>query len=267
MNEKTFLQLKSGKLRELLIQAINKAGSERVLAKLIKISKSHVHALKQERRHLSNIYASRLLYFLELPADALKDNIITYLPTNWGMINGGRKVVQLKKMRGTFEKEMRTLKKLSSARMKLWHKHMREESPREYYTWQYKRFKKIDGGYKLKTYNGIFVRNKLEKEIADFLSSCQFIFEYEPYLNVDGKCYFPDFRVGNCIIEATEWKHPTKEKLCSLQIKLMKYKQAGFRVCFFIPLKYRNFYKELGNFVTSDLEQLKNFLSLHSSDA
>lgn len=265
--EKTFLKFRKGKQKELLEQAITKAGSERKLAKLVGIPKGYIYNLKFEKRNLSNFYAKNLFKFLGIPRSKIEKDILEILPANWGKIKGGVKLIKIKKEKGIFEKDIEKLRKLSSIRMKKWHKKMKKEEPRTYYIWQYERFKKIGGGYKIKTEKGIFVRNKFEKSVADFLYSLKLNFQYEPYLNVKGKAYFPDFVVGEHIIEATEWKHPSKMKLAGLKKKLEDYEELGYRTCLFIPSKYRNFYKDLEGSVISDWSELQSFLCLRSLDA
>ena len=137
---------------------------------------------------------------------------------------------------------------------------MRENEPEKYYKWQYERFKKIGRGYSFTLQNGIKVRNKLEKEVGDFLIKICTNIKYESYLNIKGKAYFPDFIYKKKIIEATEWKHPTAEKMNRLKEKIKRYKGEGYEVCFFIPSKYRKFYKEIKGSIISDLTKLHEFM-------
>ena len=145
--------------------------------------------------------------------------------------------------------------------MKQWHKEMRERFPEEYYVWQYERFKKVGRGDSNKLENKILVRNKLEKKMRDFLILNGFKFEYEPYINVSGKAYFPDFKIGNKIIEATEWKHPDKDKIMKLNKKIKDYRKQGFEVVLYIPEIFRKFYKEIECSIISELAPLKAFLN------
>ena len=264
---KTFLKFKKGKQRALVLAAIIKAGSESKLSKLLQIHKARINDFKFEKRNLSSIYTHRLLLFLGLKKEDIQSDILVELSPNWGKIKGGKSVVKLKKEKGTFHDEMQMLKKLSSLRMKKWHEEMKRKNPKQYHIWQYERFKKIGGGYKVKTANGLFVRNGLERELANFLSSLNLQFQYEPYLKINNKVYFPDFMINNCVIEATEWRHPSQDKITALKTKIHNYQDAGYSACVFVPPKYRNFYKEVENWLISTHAQLTDFLSLHSSDA
>lgn len=251
--------------KKLVSQAIRNAGSERKLALFCGIPKSSLYALKFEKRNLSNINLQKLLPFINLTKKDVEKDIQQKLPYIWGRIKGGRTLIRLKKLNGTFFDTIKKLKKVNSKRMKLWHKYMKKNDPQAYYTSQYERFKKI-GKYSSLTKSGFKVRNRLEKSVADFLFSLAINFEYEPYLLLNGHAYFPDFKIGNIIIEATEWKNPTKQKLSRLKKKHDDYLTAGYQVCFFIPSKYRKFYKEVDNSIVSTLSELKEFLSPHSLD-
>ena len=198
--------------------------------------------------------------FLHIPAKQYNQYIIEELPENWGKIKGGVNCIAKKRRDGTFQETVERLRKVSSKRMKQWHKDMKEKSPREYHIWQYERFKKIRGGYAHSLINSTKVRNLLEKRIGDFLLINGFKFEYEPYININGKVYFPDFKLGNKIIEVTEWKHPDKSKIQLLKRKIKDYRKNGFEVVFFIPGSVRKFYKAIQGSFVSALPELKSFL-------
>lgn len=166
-------------------------------------------------------------------------------------------MVLLKKARNTFERDMNKLKVINSIKMKEWHKKMKSENPEFYYKLQYKRFKKIGKHPLLTTKNNLQVRNCFEKQIADFLYDNGLKFRYEPYININRKAYFPDFLVEDTIIEVTAWKHPDAFRLSYLKKKIEDYQASNYKVIFFIPKKYRNFYKEIDRFIISDLEILK----------
>ena len=254
------LKLRQGKQNEIITKAIVKAGSERKLCKVINIPYGSLHRYKTE---ISNIPKDRLimiLEFLNCDISEHEENILRELPNNWGQVKGGINCVKKKKAKGTFKEEMNKLKLLSSKRMKKWHRYMKENSPKEYYTKQYERFKKINGGYPCKLSNSVLVRNKLEKEVGDFLILNNFDFEYEPYTNINGKAYFPDFKVKNVMIEVTEWKNPYNDRLLKLKNKIKDYEKNVFNSIFFIPGKVRKFYKEIEDFIISELEELKTVL-------
>jgi len=89
---------------------------------------------------------------------------------------------------------------------------------------------------------------------------CKVRFEYEPFVSINDKAYFPDFKIDNKLIEVTAWKHPNAEKLDRLTKKLTCYTKQGYDVCLFIPPEFVQYYKILDNFIISDLENLKSFV-------
>jgi hypothetical protein len=256
---KMYLQFKKGKQKSLMHKALKKAGSERNLEKYSGIPKSSIYYLKFEKRNLSISYALKLCDFLSLKLKDLHYDSI--LNSNWGQIKGGKELIKKKRKDGTFQETIERLKISSSKRMKLWHSKMMNDNHKKYYDIQHERFRKVSGGYPLKLKNGIKVRNKLEKEVGDFLISELDSFQYEPCFNVGGKAYFPDFLFGKIIIEVTEWMHPSEEKINNLKRKIKDYKRKGYRTCFFIPLKHRKFYKEIDDFIISDFLKLRKFIN------
>lgn len=255
-----FVKFKKNKLRSIINIAIKKAGSERKLCKIVGFSKIALYYYKNE---LYNIPKDRLLKILNVINSSFEfhsSHIMEILPENWGQIKGGINCVKKKKSEGTFDFHILKLKKISSKRMKEWHRHMKVNFPKEYYIWQYERFKKVSRGYSCKLANGIFVRNNLEKEVGDFLLAKRIDFQYESYINIDGKVYFPDFKIGNKIVEVTGWKHPGNKKIFKLRKKFKDYNNAGFNTILFVPLPFRKFYKMFESFTLSDFEELNKVL-------
>lgn len=251
-----YYKLRQGTLKKIMCDAIKKAGTERKLAKELKISKGTIYFLKFEKRNISEEYLTKLKDYLVL--DQKNVEIISTFDSNWGQKKGGRILVQKKIKEGTFEDNLLMIHKKSSQKMKEWHKKMRINNPEKYYNWQYERFKKMGRGYNYTLKNGIKVRNHLEKKIGDFLIDEFKEVKYEEYLNINQKAYFPDFIHKNIIIEVTEWKHPSKKKLEHLNTKINAYKSENYYILFFIPNEYRKFYKELENSTVSTLTDLKD---------
>jgi hypothetical protein len=249
-----FYKFVKGEQRKLLLKAIAKAGSERKLAELSGIPESSIYFLKFEKRNISERYLAGLIKFLNINMSNLKNFQI--LPSNWGQIKGGKNLIKQKRRENTLQETVERLRKVSSKRMIMWHKYMKKNHPEKYHVLQYERFKKIDGGYKFILKNGVKVRNKLEKEVGNFLVDNFFGFKYEPYLNINGNVYFPDFLYKKVIIEVTEWKSPDNRKIRRLATKIKDYRTAGYVVCFYIPSAYRKFYKELDSPVLSNLSKL-----------
>lgn len=251
------IKFKKGEQKKLILFAINKAGTERKLSKLINLSKGSIYGYKHEIRTLPEERFKKLLNFLNLKEEDFA--IDSILDNNWGQKLGGKAVVLSKKAKNTFNRDMDRLKQLSSIRMKKWHREMKQTNPEFYYKLQYKRFKKIRKHPFLITKNRVRVRNSFEKEVADFLYENKISFIYEPYVNINKKAYFPDFVIGNNIlIEVTAWKHPDTFRLSYLKKKIKDYISCKYQIIFYIPKQYRNFYKEIDEFIISDLETLKS---------
>jgi hypothetical protein len=246
---------KQGKQRELLIKSIEKVGSERKLSKLTGFSKGAINRYKFEKHHMPTARLSKIAAILCMDINEVKRDIIRQLPNSWGQKKGGLAAVSKKKKEGTFESNIEMLRQISSERMKRWHAITKKRNPLKYFQLQFDRFKKV-GNYPI-VCNNIKVRNWLEAEIAEFLSAQRIKFEYETCIIVKGKAYFPDFKAGNLLIEATFWSHPRKERIDYLNSKISDYEEAGYEVVFFVPPSHRKFYKELGSTVLSDLKDLK----------
>ena len=254
-----FFELKKGELRKIINLCIVNAGSERNLSKVLDLSKGKIYRYKNEF-NISKKDLMMLLDYLDKNLVWCSKRIVREFVDNWGRIKGGINCVRKKKKDGKFEANMEMLRRISSKRMREWHRHMKSNFPREYYIWQYERFKKVGRGYILKLKNGVAVRNSLEKDVGDFLISEGHKFDYEPLISVRGKFYFPDFKLNNNIIEVTGWKHPTETKIIKLKGKIVDYQRKGFNVVLFIPHQFRKFYKAFDRFIISDLRELRYFL-------
>lgn len=249
---------KQGKQRELLIESIKKVGSKRKLSKLTGFSKGAIYKYKFEKIYISTFRLSKILNILGKDFKDVKEDVKEQLPDSWGQKKGGLSLINKKKKEGTFETTIAKLKQVSSKRMKNWHAITKKKDPLKYFELQYNRFKKV-GEYPI-ICNNIRVRNWLEAKIAEFLTAQNIKFEYEPCIIIQGKAYFPDFKVGNLLIEATFWSHPKKEKINYLNSKINDYKMVGYNIIFFVPTSHRNFYKGLGSTLVSDLEDLTRFV-------
>ena len=255
-----FLKLKKGKQKEVIQKAIDKAGSERKLCKYFRLSNGALYRYKSELGNIPNKRLESILTYVGIDMTEFKNNILKEMPNNWGRVKGGINCVAKKRIDGVFKETVERLRKASSKRMKEWHTYMKKEHPKEYHLWQYERFKKIGGGYKYRLINDIQVRNPLEKEIGDFLILNRVPFEYEAYVNIKGKAYFPDFKINNLIIEVTEWKHHDRNRLLMFKRKIDKLKESGFEVVLFIPNRVRKFYKGFEGSIVSTLPELKEVL-------
>jgi hypothetical protein len=158
-----YFVLKPERQKELINLAIQKAGSYRALSKITTIPRSTLNGyLKACAIPESNF--NLITNFLNI--NNREELISQKLEDNWKQIKGGKKCVDSKIKKGTFEKDLKLAQKNGALKLKKWHKSMKEKKPREYHLIQYEKFKKI-GGYKFQTNNGEKVRNLFEKEVAD----------------------------------------------------------------------------------------------------
>lgn len=220
-----FIKIKNQE--DIIRKAIAKAGSYRALSKKLKIPCSSIaryingEALPEDR-------FNSIVKFLNInnPQELCWEK----LPNNFRQKIGGIRCVESKKKKGTFIRDMERIQKISSEKLKKWHKHMKENNPEEYYTIQYSRFKKI-GGYKCKTDRGEIVRNILEKQIADILYKLKLDYQYEPLVRINKKFFFPDFLINNkIIVECTMWKGQDKAHKLKRKIKHLRENYSVFVV-------------------------------------
>ena len=223
---------------KLVYDSIKKAGSERKLEKLIKIPDICIHQYKKMNSRMPYNRFKVFLKFLGLNEVDFNYKLIEH---NYFRKKGGL-AVQKK-----YLKENRLDEILKNARsyiinkdqLKHWHAKMKKEKPEEYFEIQHRRFKKINKK-KWKTNRGEFVRNKFELEIANILDSLSADYLYEPCMKLSST-YFPDFKVGNLIIECTAWRGEDKAK--ALSIKIQDFEKEGYKVKVVVPDNLRSFYK------------------------
>lgn len=240
-----YLILKSGKLKELFSIAIQKAGSTRKLAEKVGISRSAISKYFNEKHLITEIKFKKIEDYIGRSLIKEKD-IIKKLPNNWRQILGGKIGVQIKKKNGTFENQLKLARKSSSNKLREWHKRMRENNPEEYHKIQYSRFKKI-GNYKTKTKKGEFVRNELEKEVADILKNLGIDYDYEPLVKANGRFFFPDFLINKkIIIECTMWRG--KDKAIKLKEKI-NHLNKKYKIYVVIPTKLAKYYGEIDKYL------------------
>ena len=135
-----YLILKKGVLRNVLSKAIIKAGNMRDLAPLVQISRSSLSRYYNEKVTIKLEDLDKIMNYLGVSIN--EKDIIKQLPINWRQVKGGKKCVEIKKEKGTFEKQLKQCQKRSSIHMKLWHKNMRKKNPEKYHLMQYEKFKK-----------------------------------------------------------------------------------------------------------------------------
>ncbi len=251
-----YVELDLNYQKEIVQKAVKKAESERKLSKILNIPKSSINEYKNGRKLPLSRYKN-IIKFLGIDSEIAKEMIKKILDDNWKQKLGGEEVVRIKKENGTFQKNLNQLREASSLRMKKWHFEMKNSHRKRYYTIQYERFKKI-GGYKFVSKRGERVRNILEKKVADMLYNSKIDYEYEKYIDIDGKVFFPDFKINNIIIECTMWDGKEKAYKLLERIKIMKKVNLNVFVC--VPKKLENLYKPVDKFLFTDIDELGNAL-------
>ncbi len=245
--------------KEIINQAIQRAGSYRKLSKRLKIPLSSICDYWSG----STIPKSRFDKIINFLGINQKNLIVEKLPKNWKQVLGGKNCVKKKIKKGTFEKDLKKAQKKGALKLKEWHKTMKEKKPEEYYLIQYSRFKKI-GGYKYQTKKGEKVRNSFEKQVADMLENYGIEYEYEPLINIGKKYFFPDFLINKkIIIECTMWKGESKAYKLREKINILKKK---YKIFVIIPKGLYSYYKILDKHLIKGLDEFvpvaQTFLSL-----
>jgi len=243
--------LKKGVLRNIVFKALNKAGNIRNLEKAVKISRSALSDYYNEKRAIKQDNLDKLTNYLNILFK--EEDIIEKLPNNWKQIKGGKRCVEEKKKNGTYLEQLKQCQKKGFDGTRLWHRNMKKNNPKKYYSMQYEKFKKI-GGYKFMTLNGEKVRNNLEKETADILKRLRISYKYEPFVKIGSKCFFPDFLINNkIIIECTEWRG--FDKAIKLKDKIW-YLKKRYIVFVLIPKPLKRYYETLNHRLLLGMDDL-----------
>jgi len=237
----------------LIEQAIKKAGSERKLARILGVVRSTIYFYKYKKRPINGKVFYKMIKFLDLGKKGIKSTILIQLDDHWKQQKGGKNCYLKKVKTGTFEQNLIKMKKAS----KEMHKKLKKELGRKYYLEQYRRFKLI-GKYKMKTERGELVRNILEKKIADILFQLSINYQYEPYVRANSNHYFPDFKIGNVILECTMWDD--FDKAIKLQKKISDFKKAGYKVFVIVPNKLRKYYQRIESYLIEE-NDIKSIVS------
>lgn len=246
-----YLVLKKGILKELIKRVFDKTENIKEFSKKIKIPKSTLYLYYNEKRIISEKNLNKLESFLQTKIS--KEDIVNEISDNWKQIKGGINCVKSKKEKGTFEKQLKECRKRAiEVGTPNWHKTMKRDHPEEYYKSQWEKFKKI-GEYKFTTKNGEKVRNILEKDIADTLKRLNVKYEYEKYINIKNKAFFPDFIINDkIIIECTMWQG--FDKAIKLKNKI-SYLKDKYKVYVVIPKALNNYYQILNNHLVLGLDE------------
>lgn len=85
------------------------------------------------------------------------------------------------------------------------------------------------GALRYKAHNGIYVRSKIEKIIADFLHDEHIKFVYEPVLRVNGARYRPDFYLPRHGLYYEHFGMETPDYRAAANAKRAAYRKGGIR--------------------------------------
>ena len=249
-----YIVLKKGKLKQMIYNAVQKAGTYRKLADDIHISRSTLYDYYFREYSIPENNLKILSDYLNIKIN--EEEIEKKLPNNWKQIRGGKNCVNKKIQNGTFYKQLEICRKniRNKHSLKEWHKQMKKKDPEAYHLSQYERFKKI-GGYKFITKNQERVRNILEKETADTLKTLGLEYKYEPLIKAGSSYFFPDFLVEDKIIlECTMWRG--YDKAIKLKEKIKKLRKS-YKVYVIIPEKLKKYYSSINKYLVTDINQLK----------
>ncbi|NYZ78261.1 hypothetical protein H0N96_02560 [Candidatus Micrarchaeota archaeon] len=246
--------------KSILNLALRKAGSERKLERELSIPSSSIYDYSRGKRLLSHERFNALLKFIGGSADYYEKQAVL-LPDNWGQVKGGKACVEKKIENGVLLNQLKEARKKSN-NLKDWHQQLKNENYEKYIALQHHRFR-ISGLDKFSTRRGEKVRNSLEKQIADFMFDNKIDYDYEPYVKIEGNSYFPDFRVGNTLIECTAWRERSKAEALLKKIKV--FEKQNYTVFVFVPKNLREIYKEINDYIICSLEELRFALCPGSS--
>jgi hypothetical protein len=242
--------LKKEAIKDIIIKSAQKTGSIKLLSSELNIAKSMLYRYLNRKTAINEKRLNQILDYAKIKMN--NKMICQTFPDNWKQTKGGKNCVKSKKKKGTYQKQLELCHKKSSEYMKKLHKEMKKTKPKEYYISQYEKFKKI-GGYKYLTENNEKVRNKLEKDVADILKNSKIQYQYEPYININNKAFFPDFVINkNIIIECTAWKGYDKAIKLKKKIKILKNK---YMIYVIIPKDLYNYYKILDKHLVLGLDE------------
>jgi len=236
------LRLSFNEQNRLLFLARHKLGSDRKLAKFLGTSKASVYDYERVNRTLPESVFDKLAdltgYRPQFQA----------LPENWGRVKGGKS-----RSKSELAAHLATVHGKALLATRNWHASMKREHLVQYYESQHAKFKAV-AGYKFHAKRGHKVRNEFEKRFADCLYENGVDYEYEPRIDCDGRTFFPDFKIGNLLVECTAWRGCDKAR--KLAVKLAAFEESGYDAVVVVPHELRAFYKSIEPYLVSDFNQV-----------
>ena len=237
--------LSKGKQREMLLLTKETLGlSWRELAKKLGISYTTIREWRDEKWSMRLVVFNKIIEVCP-EHNEYKNYIVELKEDRWGQKVGGRTTKQRK--HGFFDQAYSQQSgswksKGGQTGVRKWHVRMKNEHPEEYRRIQYGRIKQ-SLKYKCE-FNGQKYRNNLELEVARILTEQKVEFEYERPLNCENRFYFPDFSLGEIVVECTFW-HDVRQKAKELSQKIEDYHKLNLKIVIVTTNRYFEKYSEL----------------------
>lgn len=188
------IKFKKGKQSKFLRLAAKRVGSLRGLARFIGIPWGYFWYYLDEQITLPGKIFKKILPLTSISQEEVMTGWIDkLLPKNWGAIKGAIKTSKIikKKLKENEEYRKKWIEKCKKGGAVFKDKMIKN--------WDIG-FRKA-GRRKVIGPKGEKMFNQGEKNIATYLLSKGIDYEYEPLIRINGRPYFPDFIVGNMIIE------------------------------------------------------------------
>lgn len=188
------LKFKKGEQSKFLRLAAKSVGSLRKLAKLLGLKWGTFWYYLNEQITLPYTWLEKLLPFTNLKEEyIISECVEKILPFNWGAVIGGTKTSKINMARLRADPKFK----------ELWIRHCKKAGAAIKNGF----IKNWDIGFRKAGRRNVIgpkgenMFNEAEKNIALWLIKHNKSYEYERLIKINGKFYFPDFIVGNVIIE------------------------------------------------------------------
>jgi len=89
--------------------------------------------------------------------------------------------------------------------------------------------------------------NELEQKVAIQLVKSSMKYQYEPFLRIGDKKFYPDFKTGNNIIECCYWE--AEDRWLYLAVKFSLYHGSGFNCILVTKQKCEKYFRLIPDFV------------------
>lgn len=198
LNSEDRLLFKKGKQREFLELASKNIGSLRKLAKFLNLGWGNFWYYLDERITLPYKLFKKIILLGDIKEEIILNLWVEkVLPQNWGRIKGGIKTGQKLRTDTKFQRKWKRIRKIAGKKIRIkyinnWDIGFRKIGKRN-----------VIGPKSEKMFN------EGERKIAQWLLNRGINYEYEKLIKLNNNFYFPDFLVGDIIIERCgfTWKN------------------------------------------------------------